>query len=93
MERLKLTTTKGKTFLGAFVYSSREAKERLEKLNWLVRKREGKPIGQANLESIEVSSYPELAIFTKNDLAGDGHKLTQKARRVETLWERLYRRG
>ena len=86
MLRLKYTTAKGKVFLGPFVYdlNPRQAKQRLKKMDWLVERNDlGEPIGDANLEYIEVDEYPEEAIYNE---ALVGHR---SIKMIEKKWRKL----
>ncbi len=84
MQRLKLTTTKGKVFLSPFIYSNELAKKKLKSLGWLVKVRE-----KAKLELVETPSYPKKALYTKDTESGDGHGLTLKVVRLEKLWNKF----
>lgn len=93
MLRLRMTTSKGKVFLGPFVYDLGpiQAKRKLEKMDWLVPKNtEGEPLGEAHLEFTEVDEYPKEAFFDWRMASFDVHvALKRFIKLVEKKWRKL----
>ena len=62
MHRLKLTTTKGIIFIGPFVYTEDQAKLRMKKMRWLVKKIRDELteelIASGKLEMFKVDKWP-----------------------------------
>ncbi len=97
MLRLKTTTKIGKVFLGPFVYniiSEKQKKRKLAELNWQIPKyksgnRMGEPIGQANMELIEVTEYPRDTVYHWGIETLDPKTLRRKIKILENKWEEL----
>lgn len=89
MYRLKLTTIKNKVFLSPFIYTEEQAKQRMKRLKWLVKKLknfEGKVLRSGKLEIIEVEEWPKNALYNYDRVSNLTflHFLERRWKEIET---------
>ena len=82
MYRIELVTSKGKVFLGPFVYTAEKVKERLKKLAWLANDK------RATIRAVNVETYPLIAFYTSKDTKRYGEIFQKRIRLIRFEWDK-----